>query len=616
MSLPKAFDKGSVSAGQRSSQKIFALATLFILCLLAGCGGTSSSTSGTPPPPTAVLFQGKVIDGSHTVAGASVQLYAAGASGYGSASVGLLAAPVVTDTNGMFTVDAGSYTCASASTQVYLVATGGGVSLPAGASNASLAMINAWGNCGDLGSSSSPTINEVTTVAAVWALSPFMASMKALGASAGNQVGLTNAFLNAHLLADVVTGVSPSASVPANLMLESAKLYSLANVLASCTASSGGLPCSSLFAAVTAGTEAEPTNTIDAALRIVKNPSRNVLAIYQSGASVYAGLGAAPSDWTMSMTMTGGGLNYPTGVGVDSSGRAWVADYSGGVSAFTVAGAPVFASGLTASGLSEVFGLTIDPSGNVWVTSGGDDSVVEFSAAGTLLSGTGFSAGGISYPIAVASDSAGNIWVVNNGNGSVTKLSGSGTPASPTGYTGSGAFPVSVAVDAVGTPWIVSQEGAATHLSASGTLIRTVTCCAIPTSVAVDPGGDVWVADHYASAIVHVSGATGAILSSTTSGGLRNPNNLAVDGAGNIWAVNDFTGTLTEVAGSSSGSAGAALSPTAGYGAGAALQSPYAVAVDGSGNLWVSSYDSASLVRFIGLAAPVKTPLVGAPQLP
>ena len=557
------------------------------------------------------------MEGPHPVAGASVQLYATGASGYGSASAALLATPVVTDANGVFPVDAGSYVCASASTQVYLVATGGVVGLASGASNASLAMMDAWGSCGDLGSSTNPTINEVTTAAAAWALSPFTVSMKNIGTSVGNQAGLANAFLNAHLLADVVTGVSPSASISANLALERAKIYSLANVLAACISSSGGSPCSSLFAAVTAGTEAEPANTIDAALRIVKNPARNVLAIYQSGASVYAGLGAAPTDWTMSVTMTGGGLSYPAGVGVDASGRAWVADYSGGVSAFTVAGAPVFASGLSASGLSEVFGLTVDPSGNVWVTSGGDDSVVEFSAAGTLLSGaSGFSAGGISYPIAVASDSAGNIWVVNNGNGSVAKLSGNGSPANPSGYTGSGAFPVSVAIDAAGTPWIASQNGLATHLSASGGLIRTVTCCAIPSGIAVDPGGDAWVADHYASAIVHLSGATGAILSSTTSGGLRNPNNLAVDGAGNVWAVNDFTGTLTEVAGSASGSAGAALSPAMGYGAGAGLQSPYAVAVDGSGNLWVSSYDNASVVRFIGLATPVKTPLVGAPQLP
>jgi DNA-binding beta-propeller fold protein YncE len=49
----------------------------------------------------------------------------------------------------------------------------------------------------------------------------------------------------------------------------------------------------------------------------------------------------------------------------------------------------------------------------------------------------------------------------------------------------------------------------------------------------------------------------------------------------------------------------------------AGLGAPFAVAVDASGNLWVTNSNGANTVTvFIGLATPVKTPLLGPPQLP
>ncbi len=480
--------------------------------------------------------------------------------------------------------------------------------------------MTAWGNCGDLTSSTSFALNEATTAAAVWALAPFMSSVQAVGASATNQSGLAQAFVNAKLLADSATGVSPAPALPSNLTAESAKLYSLANVLASCVHSSGGSPCTTLFADVTAGAESTPANTIDAALRIVKNPGRNVSTIYQLGSGSYAGLSAAPADWTMTLVATGGGMSNPASVAIDGSGQVWVTNYSGVVSAFSAQGAPVFASGVRSNGTSENYGITVDPSGNVWVTDGGINRVSKFSNSGTLLSTSGFSGGGISYPIAIASDASGNIWVVNNGNGSVAKLANDGTALSPsTGYVGGGSFlfPVSVAIAADGTPWVASQNGMATHLTASGGVTQTSSCCAIPTGIGVDAGGDVWVADHYANAVVHVAGATGAVVSSAVNtGGLKGPNNLAIDGAGNVWAVNGTNGTLSEIAGTSSTGAGTALSPATGYGQGVAMQLPYGVAIDASGSVWVTSYSDSRLVKFLGLATPIKTPLVSAPVRP
>lgn len=603
-------------------RQIFATALVlsvgFSLGLLTGCGSNSGSPANpTPPPSNTPSFQGKVVHGAQAVAGAHVQLYAAGSSGYGSAATSLLAATVTTDATGAFTVPAGSYSCASASTQLYLVATGG--SLPSGSSNAALAMMSAWGNCGDLQSTTSITINEATTVAAVWALAPFMTSGTQVGTSSTNQAGLANAMVNARLLADVASGTSPAASLPSNETVESAKLYTAANVLGSCVAS--GAACSTLFAAVTAGSETQPTDTLGAALRMAKNPGRNVGALYALASAPYTGLGSAPNDFTLSVAISGGGMTSPASLAIDSTGRAWEVSYGGTVSAFTPQGTPVFASGVNASGTAQDYGLTIDPSDNVWVTNGGQNSVSKFTSAGSLLSGSGgFTAGGISYPIAAAADAGGNIWVVDNGNGSVARLANDGSALSPsTGYTGGGVFvfPVAVAVTASGNAWIASQNGAATLLSATGSVMRTVSCCAIPTGIAVDANGDAWVSDHYASSVVHVSGSTGAVLSSTVkSGGLLGPYGLAIDGAGSVWVVNASNNTVSEIAGAGSANAGAALSPATGYGVSAAMQAPYGIAIDASGNLWVSSYGNAHLVRFIGLAAPVKTPLVSASQLP
>jgi hypothetical protein len=48
----------------------------------------------------------------------------------------------------------------------------------------------------------------------------------------------------------------------------------------------------------------------------------------------------------------------------------------------------------------------------------------------------------------------------------------------------------------------------------------------------------------------------------------------------------------------------------------AALLEAYAIAVDASGNLWISNFGSNTLTEFVGLASPVRTPLIGPPAAP
>jgi hypothetical protein len=43
---------------------------------------------------------------------------------------------------------------------------------------------------------------------------------------------------------------------------------------------------------------------------------------------------------------------------------------------------------------------------------------------------------------------------------------------------------------------------------------------------------------------------------------------------------------------------------------------PYALALDASGNAWVSNFGNDTVTQFVGIATPIKTPFAGPPTLP
>ena len=83
----------------------------------------------------------------------------------------------------------GDYTCPSSTAMVYIVATGGNPGNGNGAVNPNLAMMATLGQCGNLTPSSFVNISELTTVAAVYALQPFMTTYTSVGTSATNPQG-------------------------------------------------------------------------------------------------------------------------------------------------------------------------------------------------------------------------------------------------------------------------------------------------------------------------------------------------------------------------------------------------------------------------------------------
>jgi streptogramin lyase len=602
-------------------------------CSLTGCGG-SNTTPGppTPPPPTGsgVTFGGKALAGTNPIVGAAVQLYAAGTTGNGSIATSLLTAALTTDATGAFTVPAG-YSCPASTSQLYLVIGGGSVGTAA--ANSAITLASVLGACGQLAASSQFVVNEVTTTATVWALSQFLTTSANLGASASNAQGLANAAATALNLANPTTGSSPGSAFPANGTSPAPRINAIANLLNSCTAAMSSAPCNQLFTATTPSGGSAPSNTFAAALNLARNPGHNVATLYTQSTSSTA-FSPVPStafaDWTLFINYTGGGMNQPGALSVDATGNIWVANYFGAVSEFSPTGTPVYPTGITSGGLNHSYGMAIDAQNNVWIpnedtaggVNGGIGSVTVLSSAGQPVSGaSGYTAGGLNYPIAVAVDTNATTWVVNYGNSSLTLLSSTGQPLSgATGYTTPlFQFPVAIAVDASHNAWIANSAAATlTKVSPDGKTFTNYSCCNGPVAVALDQSGNVWAANYLGDSISEISSAGTVISNGYTGGGLAHPESLAIDGVGNVWVANFRGPSITELAGANSNAPGQILSPAAGFAPDAKLTQAFGIAVDPSGNLWVTNFGNQInvLTEFIGLAYPVKTPLIGLPKAP
>jgi hypothetical protein len=597
-------------------------------------------------------LEGTVLSGSVPVVNATIQIYTVGAAGNASAAKAMLASTVTTNAAGNFYLATGAplalgFTCGSATDQVYVIASGGNAGLtPATTNNAALVLMTAIGNCGSLTTTSTLTINELTTAAAAWALDQFASSATNIGATATNKAGITNAMLDANLLANQSSGVAATAG--SNLTVEPGKLAALADVIAPCVNSDGTTGCTPLFTATTPSGGSAPKDTLSATLYIVKHPATNVAATYAliSATPPYATtLTQAPNDWTISLSITGGGLVSPTGIDIDNNGNVWVAGYAGLLSGFTPQGAPLSATGYGAGSLFEVYSLTIDTLGDIWLSNqqnaGGNSagSVTKFTqgtTAGTFSAIKTYFDSSIDFPIAVAADTNGDIFIGNYADSAVTAYTSAGAPLAAHGTglgNGYAAGPVAVAADNAHGVWIAnSQSATVTHVSATGAIASNLACCAGANGsngIATDSAGNAWISDFGASAFSVIStGATGDAIvinekplvgSAYTSG----PAGVAVDAAQNVWVANLRGKSVTELAGIGSSSAlGTMLSPTAGFGYPSpatnapVLLAPEALVPDTSGNLWISSNGNNSVVMMLGVATPTKTPVLPVPTAP
>jgi sugar lactone lactonase YvrE len=328
-------------------------------------------------------------------------------------------------------------------------------------------------------------------------------------------------------------------------------------------------------------------------------------------------------------------------------------------------GSPYEGGGLSGAG----FGITFDPSGDLWVGNFGfaapgcaspppHNSVSKFSHRGRALSpgatdtfGGGFTEGSLSWPQGTVSDRAGNIWIANCGNDSVTVYP-HGDPSVARNLIGLGVQkPFDIAFNGRGQAFVsgnssdtvamLNPDGSPTTRSpiSGGGLNR-------PLGLAVDSRGNMWVANSGVISVpcpsverptspggsLTLIGPDGRLGNPTafTGGGLTVPWGIAVDGDDNVWIANFERKRVSEFCGTRPGTCppgvgtGEAISPDgSGYGFDGLTRNT-GVAIDPSGNVWLTNNwkdipvqanpGGHQIVAFVGLAAPLKTPLIGPPR--
>ena len=264
------------------------------------------------------------------------------------------------------------------------------------------------------------------------------------------------------------------------------------------------------------------------------------------------------------------------------------------------------------------------------ITPGG---LLEYSSSGSVLQSffpsQGASLGCISAPLPIAIDATGSVWLGDTFAYCAVKVSSTGTvlwqDRISDGLVGG---PYSIGIDGSGNAWVGTEAGGILKFSGSGSPLLSGLTGGF--GVAVDAAGNLWGRED--AGLVKLSNS-GSVLSGSgfTGGGLSYPYVIAVDGAGNVWAPNTTGGSGADLNGwiSEMSNSGQAISGTTGYigpsfnGNAGAVNAPQNLAIDGSGDLWVtntnssSSAGNATVTEFIGAAVPVVTPIAaGLPATP
>ena len=624
--------------------RICRIATLTLLAtglalLIAGCGALPSQLP-IATPSTGQSITGHVHGGQQSVTGAHIYLFAAGTGGYGGPSISLLnptAPGVATDANGSYvTTDKagnfslnGTYSC-SPGQQVYILARGGNPGLPAGTNNPAIALLSALGNCPNAGNLAATVpvviINEVSTVATAYALAGFMTDPIHVSSSGTQlaQQGVANAFLTAANLYSVAGGTVNPYSTAANGVPPQATINTLANLLATCVNSTGATSaCTNLFANTKSLAGTLPTDTVTAAVNIAHNPAANVAALYTLALPAppfQPTLTSAPNDWTIAITFYADLMAGPYYPAIDALGNLWVPDYANNtVTELNPLGLPLSGiNGFVGNSLNQPFSIAIDSAQSAWVANyayTGSAVVSHFSLTGSPIG---------SYPCgtnctAVAVDSLQNVWVASNSG--VTTMHNSGiaisqfsTPATSPG----------LAIDSAGRGWSIGNSHAINRLTLPTTVApyaQTISSTA-PNDLnqfAVDSGDNVWFTSGKNNAIGRVDSNGNIVSPGTgyTGGGLTYPAQLAIDGSNRVWVVNRDANSI-----SAFNHDGSAITPATGYQPSGqqapdpsipieriGIRDPHGLAIDGSGNVWVTNFTANSVTEIIGLATPVVTPI-------
>ena len=289
-----------------SKQYVCAAVTgLLAAMFVTGC---SLQTAEAPVTSQGVIqLSGHAMGGSQPIASSTIQLYAVGTAGDGSAAASQLTSVVTSGSDGSFNITS-QYSCPSTTSLMYITATGGNPGT--GGNNSAISLMAALGQCQTLKPSTTITINELTTVAAVYALAPYMNSATTIGSSYIDSVALSSGFMLASQYANFSTGSSPGLNVPSNKTVPTTQLNTIANAIAACVNTSSGTSsnCNTLMSATTIG-GVTPTDVLGATLNLALNATSistaNTNAIYglvSANPPYQPTDSSAPANWTAPLT--------------------------------------------------------------------------------------------------------------------------------------------------------------------------------------------------------------------------------------------------------------------------------------------------------------------------
>jgi len=264
--------------------------------------------------------------------------------------------------------------------------------------------------------------------------------------------------------------------------------------------------------------------------------------------------------------------------------------------------------------------------------------VTTFAGSGNFGSSNGLgAAASFNNPNGIAVDTAGNAYVADSHSQLIRKISpaglvstfaGSGAKGSNNGDSSSASFssPLGVAVDANGYVYVaehdshlirkISPQGVVTTLAGggSGGYVNGVGTAARfnhPTGVAVDASGNVFVSDYYNSVIRKITPAgvvttfAGSGIRGTSDGVGANarfymPVSVAIDISGNLYVTDQFSHLIRKI------SPAGVVSTIAGNGGpgrvdgvrrSASFNMPSGIAVDALGNLFVADRENHTIRR-------------------
>jgi hypothetical protein len=354
---------------------------------------------------------------------------------------------------------------------------------------------------------------------------------------------------------------------------------------------------------------------------------------------------------------------YPGGVASTGSGTVYVADTgnhtiramdSPGV-VTTLAGAAGVEGSANGTGSQALFaypcGVASGGSGNLYIADTNNNAIREVTTAGVVTTiagsagppGSADGSGGAALfngPTGVAADGNGNVYVADTGNSTIRKIAAGGAVTTFAGVAGvagssdgtgpSARFnaPLGVAVDNVGNVYVADTNNNTIRKITAGGTVTTLAGTAGqtgsgdgaggsarfngPYAVAVDASGNVYVADHTNGTIRKIDTSDTVSTLAGTAGQLgftdgtgfaakfNQPSALAVDGSGFVYVADTYNRAIREI---SPGGGVTTLN-----GSQTRFYYPQGIAVDGSGNLYVVDGDN----QAVSAGAAVVPPPAGA----